>query len=190
MIATLSGTISAISQSTVVLDVNGVGYAVSLPKPLVQSISVGQKLLLHTAMIVREDAFTLYGFADVEQLSLFDLLRSVSGVGPKTALAAIGSLTGADIANAVANDDSKVFEQVAGIGAKTAKLIVVTLAGKLKSVVSTGSTLNNDLLLALQGLGWPERIASPVVSAVLSQSPNADLSELIRMSLAALGNAK
>ena len=190
MIATLNGTVSAVSQGVVVLDVNGVGYAVALPKPLVQSLSVGQKQLLHTALIVREDAFTLFGFADVEQLALFDLLRSVSGVGPKTALAAIGSLTGADIANAVANDDAKVFEQVAGIGAKTAKLIVVTLAGKLKSVATSGSTMTSDLLVALQGLGWPERVAAPVVSAVVSQSPKADLSELIRMSLALLGNAK
>jgi Holliday junction DNA helicase RuvA len=141
--------------------------------------------MLHTALIVREDAFSLFGFADVEQLALFDLLRSVSGVGPKTALAAIGSLSGADIANAVANDDAKVFEQVSGIGTKTAKLIVVTLAGKLKSV--GGGEINQDLLASLQGLGWPERVAEPVVKEVLKSAGNKTLSDLIRESLSILG---
>ena len=110
---------------------------------------------------------------------------AISGIGPKTALAAIGALSGADIANAVANDDSKVFEQVSGIGAKTAKLIVVTLNGKLKSV--GGGELNQDLLAALQGLGWPERIAEPVVKEVLKAAGNKSLSDLIRESLSILG---
>lgn len=185
MIASLKGTVQAKSQGSIVLAVGGVGYSVAVAKPLSDSISIGSDLMLHTAFIVREDAFSLFGFAEVEQLALFDLLRSVSGVGPKTALAAIGALSGADIANAVANDDSKVFEQVPGIGAKTAKLIVVTLTGKLKSV--GGGEVNQDLLAALQGLGWPERIAEPVVKEVLKSASDKSLSVLIRESLAILG---
>lgn len=188
MIASLQGTVQAKGQGSIVLAVGGVGYSVSVPKPLLDSVRVSDELMLHTAFIVREDAFSLFGFSEVEQLSLFDLLRSVSGVGPKTALAAISALSGADISNAVANDDSKVFEQVSGIGAKTAKLIVVTLAGKLQSV--GGGPVNQDLVVALQGLGWPERVAEPVVKEVLKTAANKSLAELIRESLAILGGKK
>ncbi|WP_296633145.1 Holliday junction branch migration protein RuvA [Rhodoluna sp.] len=185
MIASLTGKVQAKSQGSIVLSVAGVGYSVAVAKQLFDSLSVGDDLLLHTAFIVREDAFSLFGFAEVEQLALFDLLRSVSGVGPKTALAAIGTLSGADIANAVTNDDAKVFEQVSGIGTKTAKLIVVTLTGKLKSV--GGGEVNQDLLVALQGLGWPERVADPVAKEVLKSAGNKPLADLIRESLAILG---
>ncbi|MFM1795583.1 MAG: Holliday junction branch migration protein RuvA, partial [Actinomycetota bacterium] len=115
MIASLTGTVQTKSSNSLVVDVAGVGYLVWAPTQLTSSVSQGDIITLHTALIVREDAFVLFGFSDREQLSLFDLLRSVSGVGPKIALAILSTLTSSDIANAVANEDSKAFEKVSGV---------------------------------------------------------------------------
>lgn len=189
MIASLTGTVQTKSSNSLVVDVAGVGYLVWAPTQLTSSVSQGDIITLHTALIVREDAFVLFGFSDREQLSLFDLLRSVSGVGPKIALAILSTLTSSDIANAVANEDSKAFEKVSGVGLKTAKLISVTLAGKLKTFASqTDSDSNSSLLEALQGLGWPERVAEPVVREVMRNASGKSLAELIRESLGMLGN--
>ncbi len=189
MIASLNGTVQTKSSNSLVVDVAGVGYLVWAPTQLTASVSQGDLITLHTALIVREDAFVLFGFSDREQLSLFDLLRSVSGVGPKIALAILSTLTSSDIANAVANEDSKAFEKVSGVGLKTAKLISVTLAGKLNAFASqTDSDSNRALLEALQGLGWPERVAEPVVREVMRNASGKSLAELIRESLGKLGN--
>ncbi|MEN9714296.1 MAG: hypothetical protein RLZZ164_960 [Actinomycetota bacterium] len=188
MIASLTGLIQSRQQNLVVIDVSGVGYAVSLPQAFANSLSVGQKVALHTSLIVREDAFLLFGFETLEQLGLFDLLRSVTGIGPKIALAIIGSLSPADISAAVTSEDSKPFESVSGVGTKTAKLIVLTLAGKLKAV--TGSAVSNDLALvhALQGLGWPERSAIEAGKTVNASHPQASIEEKLRLALALLGS--
>lgn len=188
MIASLRGKVLTANTSSVVLDVSGVGYLVSIPASIANKAIVGQELALWTALIVREDNFQLYGFESLEQQGLFDLLRSVSGVGPKTALSIISSLSSAEISYAVANDDSKPFESVTGVGVKTAKLINVTLAGKLKSSASSGRTLEIDLLSALQSLGWNEKTALPVVEAIAKNSAGKELATLIRECLALLSN--
>ena len=186
MIASLNGTVLVKGLNSLVLDVAGVGYSVMVPNSLAARLSVGQKAMVFTALIVREDAFVLFGFEDAEQIALFDHLRSVSGVGPKTALAAISTLSPAEIANAVANDDASAFQRVVGIGAKTAKLIVVSLAGKL-SAMETSSVEAADLLAAMQSLGWPERVAEPAVRQVLKTGENKPFGDLIRECLAILG---
>jgi Holliday junction DNA helicase RuvA len=114
-------------------------------------------------------------------------LRSVSGVGPKTALSIISTLSPAEISEAVTEENSIPFEKVNGVGVKTAKLIVVTLAGKIKSTSKTGSTVSSDLLSALQSLGWSEKVASPIVEHVCASHPNSGMPELIRACLAMLG---
>ncbi len=186
MIASLNGTVLVKGSNSIVLDVAGVGYSVMVPSSLASRVSVGQKTMVFTSLIVREDAFVLFGFENAEQIALFDHLRSVSGVGPKTALAAISALSPAEIANAVANDDSSAFERVSGIGAKTAKLIVVSLAGKLKAI-ETNSVDSIDLLAAMQSLGWTERVAEPVVRQVLKSRADKPFADLIRECLAILG---
>jgi len=186
VIASLRGKVLTVNGSTVVLDVSGVGYLVSVPSTLARLATVGEDFSLWTALIVREDSFQLFGFESIEQQGLFDLLRSVSGVGPKTALNIISTLSSAEISFAVANDDSKPFESVSGVGVKTAKLINVTLAGKLKSTSSGGSNLESDLLSALQSLGWNEKTALPVVQSVSKAGHSKDLSTLIRECLALL----
>lgn len=184
MIASLRGTVQSKSGSAVVLDVSGVGYLVQVPKDIHQGLNVGDSSFLVTAMVVREDSFQLFGFESLEQQGLFDQLRSVTGVGPKTALAIISTLTPSQISQAVTDDDSKPFEQVSGVGVKTAKLINVTLAGKIKA--HAGNGIANDLLAALQSLGWSEKVAAPVVAEVCSAKGTDNLQLLLRESLAKL----
>lgn len=187
MIASLRGKVQSKTGTSIVLDVSGVGYFVNVPKLMAGSVEVGQELFLFTTHIIREDSSQLFGFESTEQQGLFDLVRSVSGVGPKTALSIISTLSPAEISFAVTNDDSKPFESVTGVGVKTAKLINVTLAGKLKSSTISGDSIENDLLSALQSLGWSERVALPVVQTVGKSATGKDLSALIRECLALLG---
>ena len=191
MIASLTGIVQSKSSNSLIIDVSGVGYLVWVPSQLVAIATENEAIQVHTALIVREDAFVLFGFSDREQLSLFELLRSVSGVGPKIALAILSTLSPADIANAVTTEDSKAFERVSGVGLKTAKLISVTLAGKLKAFATDAKGGSNQSLLeALQGLGWPERVAEPVVSEVMRTGSEKPLAQLIRESLSILGKSK
>lgn len=172
--------------SSVILEVAGVGYLVHVPKLVLSNAHIANELALFTTLVVREDSFQLFGFESIEQQGLFDLLRSVSGVGPKTALMIISTLSSAEISLAVANDDSKPFESVSGVGVKTAKLINVTLAGKLKATSGGSSSIESDLLSALQSLGWNERVALPVVQSVTKQITTNDMAQLIRECLALL----
>jgi Holliday junction DNA helicase RuvA len=171
-----------------VLDVGGVGFQVLVPTAVIAKVSLGEQLFLNTVMIVREDSFTLFGFSEIEQLELFDHLRSVSGVGPKTALGVLSNLSSSEIANAVADEDSSSFLRVPGVGAKTAKLIVVTLSGKLKALESERSADSNELLIAMQSLGWPERVAEPAVREVLKNRADKSLADLVRETLRILGS--
>jgi Holliday junction DNA helicase RuvA len=179
------------SPGQLVVDVGGVGFSINVPSRVAQRNSVGQQIELFTALIVREDAFALYGFESSEQLSLFDLLRSVSGVGPKIALSAISSIDASDIARAIGNGDSSIFEAVSGIGSKTAKLIVITLAGKLASFSSHETSIEQSLLEAMQSLGWQEKLALPAVRQVLQEHNDvSDIQTLIKAVLSLLGSNK
>lgn len=179
MIASLHGVVLARTSNSVVVDVAGVGYFVSTTPETALSLAIGDDLLLHTALIVREDAFLLFGFTTAVELELFDLLRSVTGVGPKSALAIIGALGVDEIRNAVANEDDNAFKSVSGIGPKTAKLITVTLAGKL---AGSAAPVDNELLAALTGLGYSEANAR----AALRKATHGTTQERLRTALAEL----
>ena len=185
MIASLTGSVQSIHPNAIVLDVSGVGYLVNVTPALAASLEIGERLLVQTSMIVREDAMTLFGFADQAQLSLFELLRSVSGVGPKSALAICSSLNPDQIFDAVASEDDLVFKGVPGIGPKTAKLIVVTLAGKvaLSGNKSQSTAPQETVVAALIGLGYNEKAAR---SAVGSASGTSSTQDLLRAALATL----
>jgi Holliday junction DNA helicase RuvA len=182
VIASLEGTVSRTQLGVVVLSVNGVGYSVNVSAALSARVSAGDKLHLHTSFIVREDAHTLYGFADVEELEMFDLLRSVTGVGPKSALGIVSAVGVDEIRNAVASERDSVFKAVSGIGPKTAKLITVTLADKL---TSTSGSVDAELISALVGLGYKEAAAA----AALRESNGTDQQSKLRSALAILSGS-
>ncbi len=197
MIASVRGTVLAATGTTVIVEVGGVGLAVQVTPQHALGLRVGTEATLRTALIVREDDLSLFGFTDADELAVFDLLRGVSGVGPKSAMGVLAVLAPAEIAHAVAVEDDAAFRKVSGIGPKTAKLIVVSLAGKLQSVASPrtttpgrASTVSEDVAIALVGLGWPERVASQAVEDALAAASDADRASvpaLLRLALAALG---
>lgn len=199
MISLLSGVVASARADQVILDVHGVGYAVAVPAALAQSVHVGSSLRLHTHLVVREDALSLYGFEDAEQLEIFGLLLGVTGVGPKSALGVVSQLSIAQIAEAVASDDEAPLRRVPGVGPKTAKLIVMQLAGKIAAPTpaAPGTAAPTDIVAqvvaALVGLGWSEKVAVEAVTAVAEQADDAErssVSTLLRHTLAALGPAQ
>jgi Holliday junction DNA helicase RuvA len=200
VIASLSGTVLALNQQQVIIDVSGVGYQVFITPETSLALILGEGVRLHTALIVREDAFTLFGFPTLEELEMFDLLRSVTGVGPKSALGILAGMSSDAIRVAVISEDDGAFKRVSGIGPKTAKLITVTLAGKLAGLPATAPAKPgtsapavdlSNLIAALQGLGWSERQASDAVRAVAADlGPQAGADALLKAALAQLGSSK
>lgn len=189
MIASLTGEVSASSSGQVVLDVSGVGYLINSTAAVSSSLSTGERVKFFTSLVVREDAMTLFGFLEPEQLEVFELLRSVNGVGPKSALAILAELGVEQIAQAVFQESDQTFKSVSGIGAKTSKLIVLSLAGKLGSSSGRkGSSSFESAVAGLIGLGWSERASRDAVSKVAT----ADQSEqqLLRAALQILSKAR
>ncbi len=195
MISSLRGTVLGVTGSNAVIEVGGVGLSVHVTPRLAATLRTGSEAFVRTALVVREDDLSLFGFAESEELAVFDLLRGVSGVGPKSAMAVLAVLTPDEIARAVAFDDDGAFRKVSGVGPKTAKLIVVSLTGKLsvtsRSGGSTGSPdVRQSVLIALVGLGWPERTAIGAVEdavAAATDDERASVQALLRIALAALG---
>jgi len=199
VIAALSGIALEATPGRLIIDVNGVGYLVNVITQLSAKVSVGDKVSLRTAMVVREDAMLLFGFETNEEQRVFELLCSVSGVGPKSALAILSAADVAQIAQAVATEQDSVFKAVSGIGPKTAKLIVVSLAGKMfapsqvTSVASSpsASSAQVQVISALVSLGYQERAATQAVQEAIDagsvSAQNLAVDSLLRASLAVLG---
>ena len=191
MIASVSGTVRASSPEALVVDVGGVGLLVNTVNRVSSSFSLSDHAELFTVLIVREDSLTLYGFIDQSDLQTFELLRSVTGVGAKSALAILNTLSVSQIRDAVSQEADSVFKSVTGIGSKTAKLITLSLAGKLPAGLGGPSKQGNHPVAidALVGLGYKEKDAVRAVESV----SNAESSEkeVLRLALQLLarGNA-
>lgn len=195
MIASLNGKVIALESGSAVIDVSGVGYLVSLTIPNSNSLTLDASVHLYTTLIVREDGFFLYGFLNSVDRKVFDLLRSVTGVGPKSALAILSSMSVDQIVSSVASEDDGSFKQVSGVGPKTAKLIVLTLAGKLGVPSSNQSTSNQAelaiVVAALSGLGWSERVAQDAAQQSIRRlGSNASTNDLLKDALSGLGASK
>ena len=199
MISSLRGNVLAVTGTTAVVEVGGVGLTVTITPQHAITMRVGSEATLRTALIVREDDLSLYGFTDGDELSVFDLLRGVTGVGPKSAMGVLAAMTPAQVASAVANEDDGAFRKVSGIGPKTAKLIVISLAGKVLIAIGAGtgsgvpvtrSSVGDNVLIALVGLGWSERTAAQAVEDALAGSTDEDtltVPTLLRLALTQLG---
>jgi Holliday junction DNA helicase RuvA len=131
MIARLTGRPSQRDEQALVLDVGGVGYLVNGTRSALRKARKADEVTLETYLHVREDALQLYGFAEVEELELFEHLLSVSGVGPKVALAIVSGSTPSELRHAIAVDDTARFQAIPGIGKKTAQRVVLELKEKL-----------------------------------------------------------
>ncbi len=174
MIAQLTGTVRHLTTEKVVLEVGGVGYAISLTPRTSLQIVMGAALTLSTTLVVREDSLTLFGFLDPHERDIFETLQSVSGIGPKVALAITGALTPDELAQAITAEDIKTIEKVPGIGKKGAQRLILELKGKLVSdsaaqFISSHPGVRDQLLAALTGLGFSAKESDLAINASLNQ---------------------
>lgn len=198
MIASLTGVVRAATRDVLVIDVNGVGYSVTVSPAVAQAHDIGDPVDILTSLIVREDSMTLFGFLSQQELTLFESLLTVSGVGPKSALGVLSVLSPAEIFSAVSLEDDSIFKSVSGIGPKTAKLIVVQLSGRLSSVVTveeidqrqqSNSSVTAQVVTALIGLGWSEKVAKDALSHV-PVDENMSVAELLKATLSSLAQVQ
>ena len=159
MIAHLTGTVRHLTTEKVVLEVGGVGYSISITPRTSTHIVMGSEISLSTTLIVREDSMTLFGFLDSRDRDIYETLQSVTGIGPKVALAITGALTPDELARAISLEDIAAIEKVPGIGRKGAQRLILELKGKLVTdtttpQLATHSAVRDQLLSALTGLGF------------------------------------
>lgn len=155
MIGFLRGKVLTSNESSIILDVSGVGYRVHAPLPLLVSTTPEQEISLYIHSHIREDQFTLYGFKDELDLFLFEKLISVSGIGPKSALAMLSVHSPTSIADAIEREDVSALSHTPGVGKKTAEKIIIELRGKLSHLVGQKETdTTYEVRLALETLGY------------------------------------
>ncbi|HEY1530511.1 MAG TPA: Holliday junction branch migration protein RuvA [Galbitalea sp.] len=200
MISSVRGTVLAIAGPAVIIEVGGIGLSIQVTPQHALSLRVGSEAQVRTALIVREDDLSLFGFVDVDELTVFDALRGVTGVGPKSAMGVLAAMDPGEIATAISREDDAAFRKVSGIGPKTAKLIVVSLAGKLAIAPRSdgaspraSQSVENQVLVALVGLGWNERAASQAIDEAMAGATAAEreaVPTLLRLALTRLGPAQ
>jgi Holliday junction DNA helicase RuvA len=159
MIRMVRGTVVARGKDYLVIDVGGVGYKVFVPEPAALSANNHEEVTLHTYLQVREDALNLFGFADAEELAMFELLLGVNGVGPKVALATLSVLSPDMLRMAVAAEEPGMIARVPGVGRRTAEKIVLELRDKVKQVsgiqsIAYATDVDSEVIDALISLGY------------------------------------
>jgi Holliday junction DNA helicase RuvA len=161
MIASVEGTVGSIAADSLVIEVNGIGYRVMTSPAVISTAQPGGRLKLHTYHLVREDLQALYGFRTTEELGFFNLLLTVTGVGPKVALAIVGSRPTADLQLAILQQDQAVLTAIPGIGRKLAERVIFELKEKVAAAgatagtaTATGPATEGEVVAALQALGY------------------------------------
>lgn len=193
MIAALRGSVLSVEPTAAVIEAGGVGYAVQATPATLAGLRVGQEAFVHTSLVVREDSMTLFGFADADEREVFDVLQTVSGVGPKLALTILATLTPDQLRQAVANADIAALTRVSGVGKKSAQRLVLEIGAKLGPrrggdlEAPSSNARSGDVVAALVGLGFSERDAESAFSQVEKTTPEAEVPELLRASLKILG---
>ena len=197
MISLLNGTVRSVSSDRLIVEVGGFGVSVLVNPQTSAQATLGAQIQLFTSLVVREDSLTLFGFINDESRTLFELVQTVSGIGPKVALSILGALTPEDLGRAIAQEDVAVIEKVPGIGRKGAQRLILELKGKL-SDLSTGQSYTShqpawreQLTSALVSLGFSPKESDAAISNVVSElqsndvdASTLDLSELLKLTLA------
>jgi holliday junction DNA helicase RuvA len=192
MIGRLVGRLVAKHPPQVTLDVGGVGYELDVPMSTFYNLpAAGDTATLYTHLVVREDAHTLYGFASLEERSVFRQLIRISGIGARTALALLSGLSVAELAQSVAMQDTARLTKVPGIGKKTAERLLLELKGKLAEALpgaggAAPAGTAADILNALLALGYSEKEAA---AAAKTLPPGVTVAEGIRAALKALAKS-
>ncbi|MET4588462.1 Holliday junction branch migration protein RuvA [Arthrobacter sp. 754] len=200
MISFLRGTVAHVGLSSAVIDLNGAGMSVNATPQTLSKLRTGEEGKLFTSLIVREDSLTLFGFASDDEREVFDVLLSVSGVGPRLALAVLAVHEPESIRVAAHTGDSKTFTKVPGIGPKVGARIVLELAGKLVPHGTTGAPAvatpaeaawKPQVVAAMTSLGWSEKDATASIDKALADDPEVsfrgNVAEILRTTLRWLG---
>ena len=199
MIASVRGEVLGIELDHAVVEVGGVGLAVHATPGTLAGLRRGEQARLATALVVREDSLTLFGFVDRAERELFTLLQTVGGVGPRLALATLAVLDPDTLRRALADGDVAVLTRVPGIGRKGAERLVVELRDKVVAPAASAPAAalraaadpcRDQVVEALVGLGFTTKPAEQAVDAVLADSAGADASVLLRAALGRLGRAR
>ena len=171
MISSISGSVKSTSINSLVVEVGGVGLLLQVPIRIAAKMQVGERVSFHTYLIVREDALTLYGFTEIVDRDFFELLLSVTGIGPKVAQSILANSDASSIANAIITSNLKSLEAVPGLGKKGAQRLVLELKDKAAAFASgkSGSnlTISNQVENALQGLGYSNKEAISMLNQVM-----------------------
>ena len=210
MIASVNGRVAAVSPNGAVVEVGGIGLSIQCTPGTIARLQVGESARLATSLIVREDSLTLYGFADDDERSLFELLQTANGVGPRLAQAVLAIHPPREIRRAVSLADVKALMQVPGIGKKGAERLILELRDRLGStttdtsldspaglpVVTPVAPWRDQLTSALVGLGWSLKEAesavlqlAPVADEQIVSSGSVEVAVLLRQALQMLGRS-
>ena len=199
MIASLFGTTRALKLDQAVVEVNGVGYLVHITSKTSAQMSIGRDFQVFTSMVVREDAITLYGFLDNEERELFELVQTVSGIGPKVALAITAAMSTEELAYAVNSKDEGAIAAVQGIGKKGAQRLILELDGKLDFAgapkTKSAYSWRDQLVEALTGLGFARKQAELAINEIAANKEAKELdsfnsTELLKLALAHVNTQK
>jgi Holliday junction DNA helicase RuvA len=183
MIAGIEGVLKSMGDDWVLIDVHGVIFRLQAPTSTLSVLGAsGDKIYLHTHLQVREDNLSLYGFASADEMRMFELLITVSGVGPKVALALLSALSPERLALAVASDNHELLSSITGVGKKTAARLVLELKGKFEQPAAGIPYPFEDVKTALLSLGYSASEAMAALSAV-PDSPDLSLEDKIKIAL-------
>lgn len=198
MIASVQGKVEATGIDFVVVNVQGIGIKVLTTPATISVLSTAGDAQLQTELVVREDSMTLYGFESVAERETFVALMGVSGIGPRTALAALAVLSPGELRTAVEEEDLTTLQRIPGVGKKSASRMLLEMNGKLAKIdavaVPGTNSVRAEVEGALEQLGWPKAQASAVLDNLSSQAETnielADASSLLRAALQQLGASR
>ena len=205
MIAFVRGTVAGVTLSSVVLEVGGVGLELNCTPSTLATLHVGRQATLPTSMVVREESLTLFGFLDDDEKSLFEMLQTASGVGPKLAQAMLAVHAPDELRRAVTTEDVKTLTTVPGIGQKGAQRIILELKDRIGAPVGSGpartsgapasrAAWHDQVRAGLVGLGWSAKEADRAVESVTPQAADADgtpdVAALLRAALRTLSRSR
>lgn len=192
MISYIVGVVDSVESDRVIIENNGIGYNIFMPRNCLEMIGIGEKIKIYTYFSVREDAMQLFGFLSRDELELFKQLISVSGVGPKGGLAIIAACPGDSLQMAILSGDAKSISKAQGIGAKTAQRIIIELKDKIDidemisvknaDTVNANSTVQSDAVEALATLGYSKTDAFDAVKKV-GVSEDMDVETVLKLAL-------
>lgn len=188
MIYSLRGVVQELTPTFAVIEVSGIGYYVGISLQTSHNLSQGKEVLLYIQQIIREDAHLLFGFISKDEKDMFNLLISVNGVGPVSALILLSSLSLSEAANAILSGNSAIIQKVKGIGAKTAERIIVDLKDKVgqfgnseaKLSALADNKIKNEALSALEVLGISKKVSEKIADRIMKYNEEISVEQLVK----------